>query len=84
MAQEAQSSIHVRLPPSLHDQLREAAGEQNMSLNALVVALLAGGVGWTLDANKRGRAVAAAGPVTTHQEAPDGQHAAGYRAGPAG
>ena len=38
----------MRLPPALHDQLRQTAKDQAMSLNSLVVALLAGGVGWTL------------------------------------
>jgi len=49
MPQQAQPSIHVRLPPALHDELRQAADEQRMSLNSLVVALLAGGVGWKLE-----------------------------------
>jgi predicted HicB family RNase H-like nuclease len=48
MAQEAQASIHVRLPAALHQQLRQAATDQDMSLNALVVTLLAGGLGFTL------------------------------------
>lgn len=71
MAQEAQASIHVRLPPALHEQLRAAAAEQQMSLNALIVALLAGGIGWTLEPNKkRARAAGTAGPVTP-SEVPD-------------
>ena len=49
---EAQPSIHVRLPPALHDQLRHAAEDQRMSLNSLVVALLAAGVGWKVEAQK--------------------------------
>ena len=52
MPQEAQPSIHVRLPPALHDQLRHAAEDQRISLNSLVVALLAAGVGWKVEAQK--------------------------------
>lgn len=48
MAQQAQPSIHIRLPRTLHEQLREAAEQEEMSLNALLVALLAGGIGFTL------------------------------------
>jgi hypothetical protein len=42
-------SIHLRLPRDLHDQLRETADDQELSLNSLLVALLAGSVGWKLD-----------------------------------
>jgi predicted HicB family RNase H-like nuclease len=50
MAQRSQPSLHVRLPPALHEQLQARADEQKMSLNALLVALLASGVGFKLDA----------------------------------
>jgi predicted HicB family RNase H-like nuclease len=36
------------MPPALHDQLIAQAKEQGVSLNALMVALLAGGVGFKL------------------------------------
>jgi predicted HicB family RNase H-like nuclease len=36
------------MPPALHEQLAEEARRQGVSLNALVVALLAGGVGFKL------------------------------------
>ena len=39
----------VRMPPALHEQLAERAAQQGVSLNQLVVALLAGGIGFTLD-----------------------------------
>jgi predicted HicB family RNase H-like nuclease len=39
----------VRLPPALHGALRERAREQGVSLNQLVVALLAGGIGFTME-----------------------------------
>ncbi len=42
-------SLHLRLPRDLHDQLRETADDQELSLNSLILALLAGSVGWTLD-----------------------------------
>jgi predicted HicB family RNase H-like nuclease len=52
MAQRAQPSLHVRLPRALHEQLRAAAEHQDMSRNALVVRLLAGGVGFKLKQTK--------------------------------
>jgi predicted HicB family RNase H-like nuclease len=42
-------SIHLRLPRDLHDQLRATAEDQDLSLNSLILALLAGSTGWTLD-----------------------------------
>lgn len=38
----------VRMPPALHAELAERAAREGVSLNALVVALLAGGVGFSL------------------------------------
>lgn len=37
------------MPPALHEQLEDRAREQGVSLNSLMVALLAAGVGFTLD-----------------------------------
>jgi predicted HicB family RNase H-like nuclease len=39
----------VRMPPALHDQLQQRASEQGVSLNSLIVNLLAGGIGFKLD-----------------------------------
>jgi antitoxin HicB len=39
----------VRMPPALHADLTARAKEQGVSLNQLVVALLAGGIGFTLE-----------------------------------
>jgi hypothetical protein len=39
----------LRLPPALHEQLTEQAAQQGVSLNTLIVALLAGGSGFKLD-----------------------------------
>jgi predicted HicB family RNase H-like nuclease len=39
----------IRMPPALHEQLAALAAQQGVSLNQLVVALLAGGIGFTLD-----------------------------------
>jgi predicted HicB family RNase H-like nuclease len=39
----------IRLPPALHAELIRRADQQGISLNALMVALLAGGVGFKLD-----------------------------------
>jgi predicted HicB family RNase H-like nuclease len=36
------------MPPALHDELTKRAADQGVSLNQLVVALLAGGVGFKL------------------------------------
>lgn len=38
----------VRMPPALHEQLVAQAQAQGVSLNQLIVALLAGGVGFKL------------------------------------
>jgi predicted HicB family RNase H-like nuclease len=43
--------LNVRMPPALHEQLAARAAEQGVSLNQLIVALLAGGIGFTLDAD---------------------------------
>jgi predicted HicB family RNase H-like nuclease len=39
----------VRMPPALHEQLAAKAAEQGVSLNQLVVTLLAGGIGFRLN-----------------------------------
>jgi predicted HicB family RNase H-like nuclease len=39
------------MPPALHDELTKRAAEQGVSLNQLVVALLAGGVGFKVPDN---------------------------------
>jgi hypothetical protein len=41
--------LNVRMPPALHEQLAARAAEQGVSLNQLIVSLLAGGIGFTLD-----------------------------------
>ncbi|MGO9955248.1 MAG: toxin-antitoxin system HicB family antitoxin [Solirubrobacteraceae bacterium] len=38
--------FRVRVPTDLHAALRAEAERQGVSLNTLVVAILAGGVGW--------------------------------------
>jgi predicted HicB family RNase H-like nuclease len=38
----------VRMPVDLHAKLAEIAHEQGVSLNQLIVTLLAGGIGWKL------------------------------------
>ena len=43
------NSTRLRLPEALHEHLRTKAEANDVSLNTLVVALLAGAVGWTLD-----------------------------------
>lgn len=40
--------ITVRLPPALHAHLAALAREQRVSLNTLLVALLAGGSTWQM------------------------------------
>lgn len=39
----------IRMPPALHEQLAQRAGEQGVSLNQLLVALLAGAIGFNLE-----------------------------------
>jgi predicted HicB family RNase H-like nuclease len=39
------------MPPALHEQLVDEARRQGVSLNQLIVALLAGGVGFKLTDN---------------------------------
>jgi predicted HicB family RNase H-like nuclease len=43
--------VYVRMPPALHEQLAAQAATQGVSLNQLVVTLLAGGIGFTLTDN---------------------------------
>ena len=38
--------LNVRLPAELHAELATEAERQGVSLNTLIVALLAGGIGW--------------------------------------
>jgi predicted HicB family RNase H-like nuclease len=42
------AKLLVRLPHDLHQQLKHEATEQGVSVNTLVVALLAGGLGFKL------------------------------------
>lgn len=43
---EKSGKFIVRVPSDLHELLAAEAERQGVSLNTLVVALLAGGVGW--------------------------------------
>lgn len=52
--------IHLRLPDELHGQLVEAKGD--VSLNTLIVLLLAGGTGFNVRPKE---------DPTTHEEADD-------------
>jgi predicted HicB family RNase H-like nuclease len=42
----ASGQTRVRLPVELHEALAVEAERQGVSLNTLIVALLAGGIGW--------------------------------------
>lgn len=44
----ASGQTRIRLPTELHDQLIDEAKRQGVSLNTLMVALLAGGIGFKL------------------------------------
>lgn len=44
----ANGKILVRCPPAMHSQLVALAAEQRVSLNQLIVTLLAGGIGFKL------------------------------------
>lgn len=39
-------TLNVRLPAELHTELAHEAERQGVSLNTLIIALLAGGIGW--------------------------------------
>lgn len=41
--------VLVRMPPSLHAALSARAADEGVSLNQLVVALLAGGIGFKIE-----------------------------------
>lgn len=43
---ERSGHLSLRLPIDLHNQLAAKAAEQGVSLNTLIIALLAGGIGW--------------------------------------
>jgi predicted HicB family RNase H-like nuclease len=43
------TSIHIRLPASLIRALRERAEREQVSLNTLVVSLLAGAIGYPVE-----------------------------------
>ena len=43
------AKVLVRLPHGLHDQLKQAAAAQGVSVNTLMAVLLAGGIGFKLD-----------------------------------
>jgi len=44
--------FNVRLPTHLHEALAQEAVQQGVSLNTLVVALLAGAIGFNLEEDK--------------------------------
>lgn len=46
---EASGKFVVRIPRALHAQLAAEAATQGVSLNQLVVALLAGGIGFKFE-----------------------------------
>jgi predicted HicB family RNase H-like nuclease len=43
--------LQVRMPPALHKALVQRAAEQGVSLNQLIVLLLAGGIGFEFTDN---------------------------------
>jgi predicted HicB family RNase H-like nuclease len=45
--------VHVRLPADLHAALLQQAEKQGVSLNQLLVALLAGAVGFSLKKTRK-------------------------------
>lgn len=49
MSQHHSGTLNVRMPSELHAQLAVEATRQGVSLNHLIVALLAGGIGFKLD-----------------------------------
>jgi hypothetical protein len=45
--------IRVRMPNALHEQLAETAAKEGVSLNTLIVTLLAGGIGFKVAKTRR-------------------------------
>jgi len=45
----ADPQLHVRIPRDLRDALSIEAERQGVSLNNLIITLLAGGIGWHID-----------------------------------
>jgi hypothetical protein len=43
--------LMVRMPPTLHTELAQAAEEEGVSLNAFITGVLAGSVGWRAPAD---------------------------------
>jgi hypothetical protein len=63
----SRSSVHVRLPRDLLEELRAASDAQDVSLNTLLIGLLAGSLGWSLDPHiRQARAAGTAGPESTN------------------
>lgn len=48
-------NVNLRMPTALHETLAAQAHEQGTSLNTLLVALLAGGIGFTLESKENTR-----------------------------
>lgn len=46
MPETATGQTRIRLPTELHSALKVEAERQGVSLNTLIVALLAGGISW--------------------------------------
>ena len=45
-------SVHIRIPASLVEALRERAEAEGVSLNTLIVAVLAGAIGFPVEEEK--------------------------------
>jgi hypothetical protein len=64
MTAEARKGLLLRMPVDLHAELVRRAAEQGVSLNQLLVALLAGAVGFSLKSkDRRARAEALAASI---------------------
>jgi predicted HicB family RNase H-like nuclease len=50
MSETYSGRINLRMPTDLHAQLAAEAERQGVSLNTLLLTLLAGGIGFKLDA----------------------------------
>ncbi len=50
---EHSGRLTLRMPCELHDEIARLAAEQHSSLNQIVVALLAGGLGWRGDRTEK-------------------------------
>lgn len=69
----ASKGVLLRLPISMHADLKRAAAEEGVSLNTFITALLAGVLPWPALDQRSSRAADTAGSMTGHKEISHGR-----------